>query len=173
MRSVRYYFQSSPLGELLVGVSSHGLCLIHWDDPERELARLELEFEDVQRVPSIPGVLSQLDEYLAGQRQSFTLPLDLSLASPFGRRVLGELARVPFGELTTYGGLAARVGSYPRAVGGAVGRNPIPIVIPCHRVVAAGGAIGGFGGGLERKYFLLGLEGHDVRAGPERLPLAL
>jgi methylated-DNA-[protein]-cysteine S-methyltransferase len=173
MRSVRYYFQPSPLGELLIGVSSDGLCLIHWDDPELELARLEREFEDVQRVPSIPRVRSQLDEYLEGERQSFTLPLELSLASPFGRRVLSELAKVPFGELTTYGTLAARVGSYPRAVGGAVGRNPIPIVIPCHRVLAAGGAIGGFGGGLERKYFLLGLEGHPVEAAPETLRLAL
>jgi methylated-DNA-[protein]-cysteine S-methyltransferase len=173
MRSVRYYFQPSPIGELLIGVSLDGLCLIHWDDPTPALVRLELAFEDVQRVTSIPGVRAQLDEYLSGERRSFALPLDLSLASRFGKRVLGALTEVPFGDLITYGALAARVTSYPRAVGGAVGRNPIPIVIPCHRVVAAGGAIGGFGGGLERKYFLLGLEGHPVEAGAERLRLAL
>jgi methylated-DNA-[protein]-cysteine S-methyltransferase len=174
MRSVRYYFQSSSVGELLIGVSSEGLCLIHWDDPSGALARLRLNFESVERVGPIGPVQSQLDEYLAGQRRSFTLPLDLSLASPFGRRVLGQLSKVPFGELTTYGTLAKQVGSYPRAVGGAVGRNPIPIVIPCHRVVAAGGSIGGFSGGLERKYVLLGLEGHPVgAAGAGALRLAL
>jgi methylated-DNA-[protein]-cysteine S-methyltransferase len=79
--------------------------------------------------------------------------------------VLAELAQVPFGELITYGALAKRVHSYPRAVGGAVGRNPIPVVIACHRVVGAGGSIGGFSGGLERKYLLLGLEGHRVQPG--------
>jgi methylated-DNA-[protein]-cysteine S-methyltransferase len=174
MRSVRYYFQSSPVGELLIGVSSEGLCLIHWDDPDGALARLRLNFEAVEQVAPIGPVQSQLDEYLAGVRRSFTLPLDLSLASPFGRRVLRELSKVPFGELTTYGTLAKQVRSFPRAIGGAVGRNPIPIVIPCHRVVAAGGSIGGFSGGLERKYILLGLEGHPVGAmGAGALRLAL
>jgi methylated-DNA-[protein]-cysteine S-methyltransferase len=162
MRSVRYYFQSSPVGELLIGVSSDGVCLIHWDDPAPALTRLRLAFGSVESAPSITSVQAQLDEFFAGARRSFTLPLDLSLASAFGRRVLHELTKVPYGGLTTYGALAAQVRSFPRAVGGAVGRNPIPIVIPCHRVVAAGGAIGGFSGGLERKHLLLGLEGHEV-----------
>jgi methylated-DNA-[protein]-cysteine S-methyltransferase len=165
MRSVRYYEQPSPLGDLLVGVSSEGLCLIHWGDPSPATVRLQRAFDSVKRVSSIPAVRSQLEEYLAGKRRSFTLPLDLSLASPFGQTVLAELAQVPFGELITYGALAKRVHSYPRAVGGAVGRNPIPVVIACHRVVGAGGSIGGFSGGLERKYLLLGLEGHRVQPG--------
>jgi methylated-DNA-[protein]-cysteine S-methyltransferase len=174
MRSVRYFVQPSPLGELLIGVSPDGLCLIHWGDPDSALERLHLTFEDVRKVASIPSVGAQLDEYLAGERRSFALPLDLTMTSPFGRRALAELSKVPFGELTTYGGLAQRVHTSPRAVGGAVGRNPIPIVIPCHRVVAAGGAIGGFSGGLERKHFLLGLEGHPVPADvDDRVRLAL
>jgi methylated-DNA-[protein]-cysteine S-methyltransferase len=173
MRSVRYFVQPSPLGELLIGVGPVGLCLIHWGDPDSALERLHLAFDDVRRVASIPAVGSQLDEYLAGERRSFTLRLDLTMATPFGRRVLYELGKVPFGGLTTYGALAQRVHSFPRAVGGAVGRNPIPIVIPCHRVVAAGGAIGGFGGGLERKHFLLGLEGHPVVSNDDRVRLAL
>jgi methylated-DNA-[protein]-cysteine S-methyltransferase len=174
MRSVRYYCQPSPLGELLVGVTSEGLCLIHWGDSSPAVARLQQSFDRVVAVSTIPPVRSQLEEYLAGKRQSFTLPLDLSLASPFGRTVLAELARIPFGEVITYGALAKRVHSYPRAVGGAVGRNPIPIVIACHRVVGAGGSIGGFSGGLERKHFLLGLEGHRLgTAGTERVRLAL
>ncbi|MDP9234549.1 MAG: methylated-DNA--[protein]-cysteine S-methyltransferase [Actinomycetota bacterium] len=173
MRSVRYFVQPSPLGELLIGVSRDGICLIHWGDPAAALEHLHLAFEDVRRVAPIPSVESQLDEYFAKERRSFTLPLDLTMASPFGRRVLSELNRVPFGELTTYGALAERVHSFPRAVGGAVGRNPIPIVIPCHRVVAAGGAIGGFSGGLERKHFLLGLEGHPVQSNDDKVRLAL
>jgi methylated-DNA-[protein]-cysteine S-methyltransferase len=165
MRAARYYSQPSPLGELLVAASSDGLCLIHWGDPSSGITGLRRTFDSVRQVASIPAVRSQLDEYLAGERKSFTLPLDLSMASPFGKVVLHALTEVPFGELITYGALATRVHSYPRAVGGAVGRNPIPIVIPCHRVVAAGGSIGGFSGGLDRKYFLLGLEGLAVRAG--------
>jgi methylated-DNA-[protein]-cysteine S-methyltransferase len=174
MRSVSYFVQPSPLGELLVGVSPDGLCLIHWGDPAAGLEQLHQTFEDVRRVAPISPVRSQLDEYFDKERRSFTLPLDLTMASPFGRRVLTELNKVPFGELTTYGALAQRVHSFPRAVGGAVGRNPIPIVIPCHRVVAAGGAIGGFSGGLERKHFLLDLEGHPIPASvDDRIRLAL
>jgi methylated-DNA-[protein]-cysteine S-methyltransferase len=174
MRSARYYRQPSPLGELLVAASSDGVCLIHWGDPIAALTSLQKGFDSLRRVTSIPAVRSQIDEFLAGDRRSFTLPLDLSLASPFGKVVLQALREVPFGELTTYGALAKQVLSYPRAVGGAVGRNPIPIVIPCHRVVAAGGSIGGFGGGLHRKYFLLGLEGHSVqRAGTKQVALAI
>jgi methylated-DNA-[protein]-cysteine S-methyltransferase len=173
MRSVRYFLQPSPLGELLIGVSPDGLCLIHWGDPDSALERLHLAFDDVRRVAPIPAVGSQLDEYLAGERRSFALPVDMTMTSPFGRRVLSELGKVPFGELTTYGALAQRVHTFPRAVGGAVGRNPIPIVVPCHRVVAAGGAIGGFSGGLERKHFLLDLEGHPVPSKDNRVRLAL
>ena len=162
MGSLRYYFQPSPLGKLLVAVSSEGLCLIHWGDPTSAIARLHGTFDGARPVPTIPPVRSQLEEYLGGARRTFTLPLDLSLASPFGKKVLTAVTQVPFGELITYGALAKQLHSYPRAVGGAVGRNPMPIVIPCHRVVASGGAIGGFSGGLDRKKLLLELEGHRM-----------
>jgi methylated-DNA-[protein]-cysteine S-methyltransferase len=160
MRSASYYLQPSPIGELLIGVSEEGICLVHWGDPDHALALLEESYASVERTTHVASVGCQLDEYFDGQRRLFTLPLDLSLTTPFGKRVLGELAKVPFGDLITYGELARRVGSYPRAVGGAVGRNPIPVVVPCHRVVAVNG-IGGFGGGLRRKRILLGLEGHS------------
>src|SRR5207249_258213 len=101
--------------------------------------------------------------YLGGSLRDFTVPVDLCLATPFAQRVLTELCDVPFGELTTYGALAAASGrpGGARAVGGAVGANPVPIVVPCHRVVASNG-IGGFGGGLPMKRALLAIEGVDV-----------
>ena len=106
-------------------------------------------------------VKRQLDEYFEGQRRRFDLDIDLRLARDFGRTVLEELGRVPFGEVTTYGALAARAGKprAARAVGTIMNRNPIPIVLPCHRVVGANGSLVGYAGGLERKQQLLRLEG--------------
>jgi len=106
-------------------------------------------------------VRRELDEYFERRRRSFDLQLDLRGVAPFARRVLGELARVPYGRTATYGELAARVGNprAARAVGTVMNRNPIPIVLPCHRVVGAGGSLVGYGGGLERKEALLRLEG--------------
>jgi len=101
----------------------------------------------------------EIVEYLAGRRRRFTVPADLSAAPPFHRKVLAALARVPYGRTVTYGQLAARAGRprAARAVGSCVARNPVPLVIPCHRVVASGG-LGGFGGGLDMKRRLLALE---------------
>jgi len=106
-------------------------------------------------------VRRELDEYFEGRRTEFDLPTDLSRVPDFQRVVLHELARVPYGEVTTYGTLAARVGKprAARAVGGAMNRNPIPIVLPCHRVIGASGSLTGYGGGLDRKRALLKLEG--------------
>jgi methylated-DNA-[protein]-cysteine S-methyltransferase len=103
----------------------------------------------------------QLDEYFAGTRREFDLDVDLSPAREFGRSVLEQLARVPYGELTTYGELAARAGRprAARAVGTVMNRNPVPIVLPCHRVVGSSGSLVGYAGGLERKRLLLELEG--------------
>jgi methylated-DNA-[protein]-cysteine S-methyltransferase len=102
----------------------------------------------------------QLADYLAGRRREFDLPVDPDLP-PFTRAVLDAVARIPYGETRSYGEVAAAVGSpkAARAVGQAVGSNPLPLLIPCHRVLAARGGIGGFGGGLPWKRFLLGLEG--------------
>ena len=103
----------------------------------------------------------QLDEYFERRRETFELDIDLGLAVGFSRQVLDQLALVPYGEVTTYGELARRV-EHPRAaraVGTVMNRNPIPIVLPCHRVVGASGSLTGYAGGLERKETLLRLEG--------------
>lgn len=127
--------------------------------------------------------LTQLREYLAGRLRVFDLPLDLTHATPFQHKVYDRLLRIPYGHIVTYGEVARDIGAEAgtaRAVGGAVGANPIAIVVPCHRVVAADGKLVGFGGGLPRKAALLRLEGIEVdgvkpssRVRPEvlRLPL--
>lgn len=107
--------------------------------------------------------LRQLREYLEGRRRGFDLPLDLGTATPFRTRVLEELRNIPFGETASYGEIGRRIGSgSPRAVGQAVGRNPLSIIIPCHRVVTTAGRLGGFSSGLPRKVALLRLEGIPV-----------
>jgi methylated-DNA-[protein]-cysteine S-methyltransferase len=106
-------------------------------------------------------VRRELDDYFTGRRREFDVELDLAAVPAFHRSVLDELTRIPYGETRTYGSLAARVGSpkAARAVGGACNRNPIPIVVPCHRVVGSTGSLVGYAGGLERKRALLALEG--------------
>ncbi|HZR93590.1 MAG TPA: methylated-DNA--[protein]-cysteine S-methyltransferase [Gaiellaceae bacterium] len=152
----------SPIGTLLVAVSERGLCQISFD-PDEGLDRLSRTLG--RRVLRVPRRLErprrQLDEYFDGRRTAFDLPMDVRRLPAFQRRVLEELARVSFGEVTTYGQLAARLGrpTAARAVGGALNRNPIPIVLPCHRVIGANGRLVGYAGGLERKRALLRLEG--------------
>jgi len=154
----------SPVGELLVAASDQGLASIWFDpDPERDLDRLaRIAGPRVLRSPqSVDAARRELDEYFAGRRQSFDLRLDLRALPPFTVAVLRELARVPYGETTTYGALAERVGRprAARAVGTVMNRNRIPIVLPCHRVVGATGNLVGYAGGLDRKVTLLELEG--------------
>jgi methylated-DNA-[protein]-cysteine S-methyltransferase len=161
---VAYDLVDTPVGRLLVAVTDRGLCEISYDPvPERETEALARAFgARVLRSPKpTDEARRQLDEYFAGDRQSFDLDVDLRLAREFGRTVLEELARVPYGELTTYGTLAARAGRprAARAVGTVMNRNPVPIVLPCHRVVGSTGSLVGYGGGLERKRALLELEG--------------
>ena len=107
------------------------------------------------------GTRRELDQYFEGKRRSFDLSLDLRALAPFTVSVLQELARVPYGETTTYGALASRVGRprAARAVGTVMNRNRIPIVLPCHRVVGSSGDLVGYAGGLDRKITLLELEG--------------
>jgi methylated-DNA-[protein]-cysteine S-methyltransferase len=116
----------------------------------------------VLRVPRrLDPARRELDEYFEGRRTEFDLPLDIARVADFHRVVLGELALVPYGQVTTYGALAAKVGRprAARAVGVVMNRNPIPIVLPCHRVIGANGSLTGYGGGLDRKQALLELEG--------------
>ena len=161
---VAYDLVDTPVGRLLVAVTDRGLCEISYDpDPEREAESLARAFgARVLRSPRpTDEARRQLDEYFAGKRQRFDLPIDLSPTREFAHAVLDELARVPYGELTTYGALAARAGRprAARAVGTVMNRNPVPIVLPCHRVVGSTGALTGYGGGLDRKRALLELEG--------------
>jgi methylated-DNA-[protein]-cysteine S-methyltransferase len=154
----------SPLGSLLVAATPRGLCRISYDaEPEAEVERLARAYGvRVLRAPrAVDEARRELDDYFDGRRQAFDLTVDLTAAPEFTRDVLGELARVPFGEVTTYGALAARVGRprAARAVGTVMHRNPIPIVLPCHRVVGSGGSLVGYAGGIERKQALLRHEG--------------
>jgi len=162
---VGYELHDTPVGTLLVGVSERGLCSISYD-PEQELDHLARTFgARVLRVPNAADdARRQLDEYFEQRRQDFDLELDLTPTARFAHQVLDELGRVPFGTTTTYGTLAAKVG-HPRAaraVGTVMNRNPIPIVLPCHRVVGANGALTGYAGGLDRKRLLLALEGAEL-----------
>ncbi|HKU58295.1 MAG TPA: methylated-DNA--[protein]-cysteine S-methyltransferase, partial [Gaiellaceae bacterium] len=158
LADVRYDVVDSPVGRLHVAATDRGLCRISYfgDAWEEDLARrfgvrvLRAPLDEVRR---------ELDEYFAGARRAFDLPLDLRVA-PFPAAVLRELAGVPYGRTETYGALAARAGrpGAARAVGTVMNRNPIPIVLPCHRVIGANGALVGYAGGLAVKETLLKLE---------------
>ena len=154
----------SPIGDLLVAASDRGLAAISFDsEPQDSLERLaRIAGPRVLRSPrSVDGARRELDQYFAGRRRTFDLSLDLRALPPFTLSVLDQLARVPYGETTTYGALARRVG-HPRAaraVGTVMNRNRIPIVLPCHRVVGATGSLTGYAGGLDVKEKLLELEG--------------
>jgi methylated-DNA-[protein]-cysteine S-methyltransferase len=160
---VAYAGVDSPLGPLTVASTPRGLVRVAYlpeDDAVEELAtRLSPR---VLKVPArLDEVRRELDEYFAGRRREFELEIDWSLTRGFTRRVLQATSRIDYGALRSYAEVAARAGS-PRAVraaGNALGANPIPVVVPCHRVVRTGGALGGYTGGVERKEFLLGLEG--------------
>jgi methylated-DNA-[protein]-cysteine S-methyltransferase len=161
---VGYDLVDSPLGALLVAATPRGVCRISYEpEPEADVERLARAYGvRVLRSPAaVDAARRELDEYFTGRRSAFDLAVDLTAAPDFTRDVLGQLARVPYGEVTTYGGLAARVGRprAARAVGTVMHRNPIPIVLPCHRVVGSSGSLVGYAGGLERKHALLRLEG--------------
>jgi methylated-DNA-[protein]-cysteine S-methyltransferase len=156
---VRYDLIDSPVGELAIAATDRGLCRISYvvDGFDDELARAF--GVRVLRAP-LDGVRRELDEYFEGERRAFDLPIDLRVA-PFNEDVLAALVRVPYGVTTTYGALAREAGhpSAARAVGTVMNRNPIPIVLPCHRVIGANGSLTGYAGGLDRKRSLLRLEG--------------
>jgi len=156
---VQYDVTESPVGELFLASTDRGLCRISYrlEGQEEELARTY--GVRVLRMP-LDSVRRELDEYFEGHRREFDLSLDLRVA-PFHEAVLHELARVPYGRTETYGTLAAKVGRprAARAVGTVMNRNPLPIVLPCHRIVGANGSLTGYAGGLHVKRALLELEG--------------
>jgi methylated-DNA-[protein]-cysteine S-methyltransferase len=154
----------TPIGSLLVGVTGHGVCRISFDaEPERHLEELaRLHGSRVLRSSKpVDRVRLELDEYFAGTRQHFEAEPDVRFLPEFNQRVLAELARVEYGTTTTYGALAEQSGNRgaARAVGTVMNRNPVPIVLACHRVIGANGNLTGYAGGLERKVQLLQLEG--------------
>jgi methylated-DNA-[protein]-cysteine S-methyltransferase len=162
---VAYASMDSPLGELLVAVTPRGLVRVSYASEVVDQVLAELAERVSPRVLRLPRrtdeVRRELDEYFAGARRSFDVAVDWSLVRGFAQGVLRATARVPFGEVTTYRQMAEAAGSprASRAAGNALGSNPIPIVVPCHRVLHTGGGLGGYAGGLERKRALLELEG--------------
>jgi methylated-DNA-[protein]-cysteine S-methyltransferase len=160
-----YAVHDSPIGRLVVAASRDGLAAIAFGGEDRGLEWLaEKASPRLVRLPErVEAPRRQLDEYFAGQRRRFDLVLDWGLVWGFRRMVLQHLADLPYGETVTYGELAREVGhpGAARAVGTTMAVNPIPIVVPCHRVVAAGGKLGGYAGGVATKRALLALESDD------------
>ncbi len=152
---IRHFLMDSPIGTLTLVKSNGVLCGLYMDrhagaDAALTGVRVQSGFDEVVR---------QLEEYFSGQRTAFSVPV-APAGTPFQQRVWRELTGIPYGETRSYGQLAAAIGnpSAMRAVGAANGRNPISIIVPCHRVIGSNGTLVGYGGGLERKRFLLELE---------------
>ena len=165
LADVAYATVDSPFGVLLVASTGRGVVRIAFrpEDPDDVLEELSRKISP--RVLEAPARLDdlrrELGEYFAGERHTFDLPLDWRLVRGFSERVLRATARIPYGSVSTYMSMAAAAGNPRayRAAGNALGSNPIPIVVPCHRVLATGGGLGGYGGGLPMKQALLELEG--------------
>jgi methylated-DNA-[protein]-cysteine S-methyltransferase len=164
---VAYAVVDSPVGALVAAVTPHGLVRLAYEDFNGgvdavldHLAR-QLSPRILEAPARLDGVRRELDEYFAGRREAFDFPVDWTLYSEFGRRVLQATAAIPFGHTATYGQVAAQAGNAKasRAAGRALGANPIPIVVPCHRVIGTSGKLTGYTGGMHRKEALLRLEG--------------
>ncbi|OPF64267.1 methylated-DNA--[protein]-cysteine S-methyltransferase [Hydrogenophaga sp. H7] len=153
----------SPLGDLRLVASTNGLAGLWFVQRQRHEPPAErlAAWPTVASHPVFEAASRQLDEYFHGRRQHFDLPLDLGQGTPFQRAVWQALLEIPAGATTSYGALASGLGKPQavRAVGAAVGRNPLSIVVPCHRVVGGNGSLTGYAGGLDRKQALLQLEG--------------
>ncbi len=164
---VAYAELDSPLGTLVAAGTERGLLRLAYEDFNGGLDAVldHLARRVSPRILEAPAKLDEvrreLDEYFEGRRRDFDVPIDWSLTSGFTQRVLQATARIPFGRVGSYASVAAEAGSpkATRAAGNALGSNPIPIVVPCHRVLRSGGKLGGYTGGLEKKETLLRLEG--------------
>ena len=160
----------SPIGELTVAVTPRGLVTVAFEGEDREvlfdrLAR-ELSPRVLEATAPTDEARRELERYFAGDRQRFDVKVDRALIGPFARKVLQATSKVGYGQLATYGQIASSIDrpNAARAVGSALGSNPIPIVIPCHRIVGANGRLTGYAGGLSRKEALLRLEGSLLSA---------
>ena len=162
---IAYGWVDTPVGRMLAAATEDGLLRLGFQEE-----RVDLTLEDLARKVSprilqdelrLEKVRRQLGEYFEGRRKVFDMPIDRQLIHGFHRQVLDVTERIPYGQVSTYGEVAGRAGNprASRAAGNALGSNPIPIVIPCHRVVRTGHGLGGYGGGLHVKQLLLDLEG--------------
>jgi methylated-DNA-[protein]-cysteine S-methyltransferase len=176
LRRARYGLMDSPLGDLMIVVTDDGVAeLGYLVNHGRDEIFAELEDRGILATESsgpINPVREQLREYFAHRRQDFTLPVDLVGVTPFTRQVLEATASVPFGEVRTYQGIANAIGkpSATRAVGNALGRNPVPVIVPCHRVVRSDGSMGWYTGGAHIKERLLDIEGVRFAAASQAQP---
>ncbi|HET8571718.1 MAG TPA: methylated-DNA--[protein]-cysteine S-methyltransferase [Candidatus Limnocylindria bacterium] len=160
---VAYAELDSPLGPLTAYVTPRGLVRLAYDRADVDLPEVSARVSPrvIEAPERTDEVRRELDEYFAGRRQHFDLAIDWALVRGFAGSVLEATSRIPFGSVSSYREVAAAAGSPNayRAAGNALGSNPVPIVVPCHRVLHAGGGLGGYTGGLDRKRFLLHLEG--------------
>jgi O-6-methylguanine DNA methyltransferase len=169
---LRWHRFGTPFGTMYAASTERGLSRVSWSQPGVRAFEEQLE----QRFPGVPvihdrdalePVERQIVEYFEGERTGFDLDVDLRSVSDFDRRVLDVTARIPYGEVLPYAEVARRIGRprASRAVGGALGRNPVAIVVPCHRVIRTDGSLGGYGGGVQYKKRLLGIEGQGALFG--------
>jgi methylated-DNA-[protein]-cysteine S-methyltransferase len=165
---VSYALVDSPVGTLVAATTADGLACLSYEDHHGgvdavlETIAARISPRILEAPARLDTVRRELDEYFEHRRTRFDLPIDWSLVTPFGRRVLQATAAIPFGEVSTYGRIAEQAGNRKaaRATGNALGANPMPIVVPCHRVLHTGGrGIGNYTGGVHRKEALLRLEG--------------
>lgn len=168
LATVGYDRLDSPVGPLWVAIGPKGVTTIHYgDEPsDYELRRLVRVYgpgivPDHRRSSALAR---ELDEYFSGTRREFDIDVDLSGLTPFQTKILVATAKIPFGDVSTYQAVARRAGNEKasRAAGGALNSNPIPIVVPCHRVVGSNGSLVGYAGGLDTKRRLLAIEGADL-----------
>ena len=157
-----YMYVDSPVGALKLVAHDHALVAVMWDNEDHKRVRLAELIEDHQH-PMLLRVKKQLEQYFAGQRQQFDLPLDFQ-GTDFQQQVWQTLLTIPYGETRSYKEIAVQIGNEKavRAVGAANGRNPISIIAPCHRVIGSSGALVGFAGGLDKKQILLSLEQSQI-----------
>lgn len=162
---VAYTSADSPFGPLLLATTKRGLVRVGLPNQDPDELLVDLAARVSPRVLEAPAALDEvqreLDLYFAGKLDHFDLPLDWRLSSGFRQRVLRAIDRIPYGQTRSYTEMARKAGNERavRAAGSACGSNPIPLVVPCHRVLRTGGALGGYGGGLPMKQALLELEG--------------
>jgi len=162
---IAYGWVDTPVGRMLAAATDEGLLRLGFESERVDVTLAELARKVSPRILQderrLERIRRQLGEYFEGRRKAFDMPLDRSLMHGFHRQVLDATERIPYGAVSTYREVAERAGNAraSRAAGNALGSNPIPIVIPCHRVLRTGGGLGGYGGGLDRKQLLLQLEG--------------